>query len=551
MRHARLGAVLTAVLLLLTSLAAPMAVAAPTDAYDDRLSASAEQATDSFTAPWEETATDIVRADSAGTDNAPTWLVRVEAGRLSTLESWTNSSAARRTIDTFNDSRWAVIVAPSGHIDGGVWFWGDTLLSKSYVEAVDLNRRHSLADPITDLQVREAASPPTDSALLRDADYNDTGVAYDDDAEQTTLADARSAMNVDSVSETGTNVTVGVLDTGCNWAEGRAFGNGTRGSSSRIVGAKNLITNESTNASADYAAVEDGNGHGSWVATAAVGNLTGTSNDGVAPDADLLCGKTLADDGSGSTADIVEGIYWAERQNATILSLSLGSPTYSGAIATAVQDAKAGNMTAVYVAAGNSRQSPVHAQRYISSPADVDGTIAVAATTSDPAADAAVAYFSEVGPDSGATDLSRGVTNGEGPDVAAPGMKIQAEVPTTGGTLDNRTLSGTSMATPLAAGAGALAIENDTDDLYNETGTFRTRILDTARPMPHAGTTEVGHGMTDAAYAANGTTPDGEQLDERSDAALARDLLNEQYSQSGTVRVLINGGSDLSGLVGG
>lgn len=520
-------------------------LAAPDAAYDDKLSLGAEQATQFLGS----SPNDIVKA-STGVTPRPTWMVRVEPDRLDTLESWANETENRRVLQRNNHSRWAVVAAPPAAIDGGLVPFGTELTDLTYVERVSLNRNLDYATPIQQLETPNTTSPPPDSRLLYGTSYNSSGVAYDDDAETATMADVREVLNTEAVPENGSGIKVAIVDSGIRTALGRTFGNGSEGSTIRIDAAKNFITDESANASNGWNAVDDGNSHGTFVAAQIAANNSNDTHDGILPTSSLLVARALDDEGSGSTGDIVDAIYWAERNNATILSMSLGSPTYSPPIATAIKDALDGNVTAVVVAAGNSRMSPVHSQRYISSPADVDGAISVAATNTQPAEDAEVAYFSEVGPDNGATDLSRGTTVGEGPDIAAPGMKIKVRMPTESGTVQPYSMSGTSMAAPNTAAVAGLAVANDSDTLFNESSKLRARMLEGARPVPAAGTTEVGHGLTAAGYTINGSVPAEQQVGVRSTGAIARDEANDAYSGSPWIRRAISGRANIQSLLG-
>lgn len=150
--------------------------------------------------------------------------------------------------------------------------------------------------------------------------------------------------------------------------------------------------------------------HGPWVAAAIAANASNDSYDGIAPDADLLIGRVMDEDEQGSVADIIAGVGWAENNDADIISMSLGTPVYSPALARAMRDALNGSTTVIVVAVGNSLMNP--AVRYVSSPSDVptDGVIGVAAmNASEPYASA---HFSNVGPDP-ARDQSGGATVGQ------------------------------------------------------------------------------------------------------------------------------------------
>jgi len=481
-------------------------------------------------------------------DGHPSYVVELAEGAdVSELEDWSNESD-RQLVSVDNRTRIAVVAAPRVQVDdemgtlsrilaGGLLV--DPLGEESYVEEVSANYRLSLADPKSEtelLNVSEYEPPESaDSGLLSSDPMDHDGVAFDEDANRTTMSESRSYIGADNVSATGTGINVAVVDTGANTADGRVFGNGTASSKIRIENAsKNFVGNE-TVASAGYDAIEDGSDsrHGTWVASAIAGNVSGTTHDGVAPDASLLVLKALADDGSGSTADIARAIRYASLEDSDVISMSLGSPVYSEALERAITDAR-DRGSIVVVAAGNSRQST----RWVASPADVDGAIAVGATNGDNPADAQSAYFSQIGPDPGTTDDSAGVSNGEGVDVAAPGMSTVAKIANPSETLENKTLSGTSMATPLVSGALALAVAMDSVSAEEAVSSVRS----TARPIPRAGETEVGAGMVAADNLVDGTEPETSQLDARTDDATTRDATYREMSDSsgGTIVRLLS-----------
>jgi len=87
------------------------------------------------------------------------------------------------------------------------------------------------------------------------------------------------------------------------------------------------------------------------------------------------------------------------------------------------------------------------------------------------------------------------------------------------------TLSGTSMAAPLVAGVVGLLLASDSS-LKGEFDDVRSRLRDHARPIPAAGTTEVGAGMVDA-NAAITEAETADQSDEMTDEAFSR---NEAYN---------------------
>lgn len=469
----------------------------------------------------------------------PGWYVTYDDGKRASLVEWIDESSDRDLIVEDNASNWVLLSAPPAHVLGGLTLGlppsrMPALASQSFVETVDVEQVHDIPAPVTDLDGEAAYRRPVHDLLVPGA-WSPSGVAFAEDATTSTLQDVRETVGVDAVTANGSGIRVAVIDTGADVGDGEVYGNGTGGSAVRVVGAKNFITNETVNVSAgdpDWSIIADGNDHGSWVASAIAANTTNSSHDGIAPGADLLIGKALDDDGSGSTEDIRAAIAWAERNDADIISLSLGSPFYSPTLAAEIEEALDGNVTVVVAAAGNSRMNP--ATRFIASPADtpIKGVVGVAATNTRAPANASSAYFSNVGPDTGTRDLSNGATAGVMPDVGAPGMQIQAEILSSpGGTTTVVELSGTSMAAPIVTGGIALALEanpawqGDTDRVVEE-------LHASASPMPEAGLTEVGHGMVNASNLVDRTHPDAEQADERTADAVGRDQANHGYAGS-------------------
>ena len=69
----------------------------------------------------------------------------------------------------------------------------------------------------------------------------------------------------------------------------------------------------------------DYNGHGTHVAGIVAARQNNRGVVGVAPRSRLLIGKVLGDDGGGSSAAVAAGVDWACDQNASVISMSLGS----------------------------------------------------------------------------------------------------------------------------------------------------------------------------------------------------------------------------------
>ncbi|AUV84691.1 hypothetical protein C2R22_24495 (plasmid) [Salinigranum rubrum] len=481
--------------------------------------------------------------DAVRYDGLPSVYVTYDDGKNNSLATWAEGNTDRDIIAWDNESNRALVAASLSDLGltrlQRTLGYGDGLASESYVEHMALNTQVGYAEPISVLDTADEYERPTyarvAAAMSTDATYDDfsgDGLAYSEDTEKSSMADVKAAVGADGLSVNGSGVRVAVIDSGLN-AENMT-GDPLYGD--RLAAPKNTITNET-----GLDAVRDGNGHGSWVAGAIAADPDNTTEgeayEGVAPGATVIPIKALSDEGSGSTQDIVEGIEHAQAENADIISMSLGSPMYNPTIAAEIDEFLANGGTAVIVAAGNSKSSPTAPlTRYISSPADAPGVIAVQATSTNNSTTAKVSYFGEVGPDNG-LDASNGVTVDEAPDVAAPGMNVTAATLTDNGIRRNATLSGTSMSTPVVAGVGALMLEAQ-PSLENESESFRGYMMNTSARMPNAGVTETRAGLVNAENATSLTTTDEDQEDVRNDRAVARDLANRAYSGSSIVRVL-------------
>ncbi|MFM9456053.1 S8 family peptidase [Streptomyces europaeiscabiei] len=207
----------------------------------------------------------------------------------------------------------------------------------------------------------------------------------------------------------GSGVTAYVIDTGVRISHSQFGG--------RAANGYDAVDGDSV--------AQDGNGHGTHVASTIAG-----STYGIAKQARIVAVRVLNNAGSGTTAGVVAGIDWvtANHSGPSVANLSLGGGA-STAIDTAVRNSISSGVTYA-VAAGN---SSANASSY--SPARVTEAITVGATTS--------------------TDARASYSNyGSVLDIFAPGSSITAGWYTSD-TATN-TISGTSMATPHVAGAAAV-----------------------------------------------------------------------------------------------
>lgn len=196
----------------------------------------------------------------------------------------------------------------------------------------------------------------------------------------------------------------------------------------------------------------DGHGHGTHCAGivgATADNNIGVA--GVAPLTTIVPVRVLGNDGSGSVSTVIEGIDYAVAHGAKVLSLSLGTSSPSQAMTDAVARAIASGAT-VFAAAGNAGTSD---RTY---PAADGLCIAVASTDSAKARSSFSNFGSWV-------------------QVAAPGSNILSTG--LGGTYVR--MSGTSMATPHAAGVAALLYANLGSEASSQV--IKERLTQTAEPI--------------------------------------------------------------------
>jgi subtilisin family serine protease len=212
------------------------------------------------------------------------------------------------------------------------------------------------------------------------------------------------------------DVVVAVIDTGIDTKHPAFEG--------RLVKPYNAVDG-STN-------VEDTQGHGTHCAGIIAGSWDIRDDAaGVAPNVKIMPIKA-AEGASFSNGAIVKGIRYAVDNGAKVISMSLGGPMIQPSVHKAIEYARSKGVM-VLVASGNESKDKV------SFPARYEEGLAVGSSK-----------------DGKRSSFSNG---GEHLDLSAPGERILAPVP--GQTYGAK--SGTSMATPYAAGAAALVIAQHPD----------------------------------------------------------------------------------------
>ena len=212
---------------------------------------------------------------------------------------------------------------------------------------------------------------------------------------------------------TGTGVRAYVIDTGIRFSHSDFGG--------RAISGYDAV---------DGGSADDCNGHGTHVAS-----TLGGSTYGVAKNVTLVGVRVLNCSGSGSLSGVVAGIDWAVANHAAgtpaVANLSLGGGP-STAIDAAINRLHNDGVTVV-VAAGNNGTNACNG-----SPSRVPNAFTVAASNRYDA----MPYWSNRG---GCVD------------IIAPGVSVTAAWHTS--TTATRTISGTSMASPHAAGAAAKLLQ--------------------------------------------------------------------------------------------
>jgi subtilisin family serine protease len=477
-----------------------------------------DAASGSLTAAAREVATFSLVPDQTVSDwvieseGRPTFIVELDSdaeNAWSNLEDWATDDN-RDLLTRAEDIDRAVVAAPGGDIATNPWEFGSVLADREYVELIDLNIRHEIPQPVDGLE--DSGSWPDLSPIQQLRRFRsmrslpNDGVAFDD-VEPTAMQKALEGLNARDLDHSA-SLTVGVIDTGINTS-----------SSDDVFGGR--VSTESWNAIDDETgvdAIEDGNGHGSFVAAEMAGDPPTAEHQGVLPNAQVIGAKALTDDGSGSTMDIVRSIRYVADQGADVICMSLGSPIYSAEMDRAISYAE-GAGSICFVAAGNDR----YGSRWVGSPASTPRAISVASITAETdAANVRSSYFSNVGPHPGTTDFSAGETQGAEPDVAAPGHKVTTTVARPDGSTAEETLTGTSMACPIAAAVAAPRIADD-EELQSDVEVTRRTLQDTAEPLPQVAVAEVGGGRVDGQALAERSPSDGSQENIMSDAAASRD----------------------------
>jgi subtilisin family serine protease len=214
----------------------------------------------------------------------------------------------------------------------------------------------------------------------------------------------------------------------------------------------------------------DDNSHGTHVSGTIAGSVNDQGVAGVAPNVKIMGLKFLSAGGSGFISDAIEAIGYAESKGAKISNNSWGCYCFSQALKDAIDTSDS-----LFVAAAGNDDNNNDLNRFYPASFDSQNILSVAAV--DRLGNKA--WFSNYG----ATSV----------DISAPGVDILSSVPGNG----HAWFSGTSMASPHAAGVAALAASVD-PALLSDSVALKNHVMDTGKPIPAmAGITVTGD-MVDA-----------------------------------------------------
>ena len=312
-----------------------------------------------------------------------------------------------------------------------------------------------------------------------------------------------NADQVWALGYTGEGVVVAVIDTGVNYNHLDLAGHLWDGGSEFPHHGYDVYNNDND--------PMDDHGHGTHCSGTVCGDGTAGSQTGMAPQATLMCVKCLNGDGNGGATEISNGIQWAVEHGCDMFSMSLGLPnstipdrtllrytceaTLDAGIVAAIAAGNEGGQQYMYPIPNNVRVPGSCPPPYMD---EVQGENPGGQTCS--VCIGAVDYN-----DNAASFTSRGPltwTNTEfgdypyepgigliRPDLCAPGVEIKSANYQSNSGYTN--MSGTSMATPCAAGCMALMLSKDINLMPSEV----CRILEeTAVPLAEGKSNTYGFG---------------------------------------------------------
>jgi len=328
----------------------------------------------------------------------------------------------------------------------------------------------------------------------------------------TTGADAVRPSNGPATGLDGAGIGIAILDSGI-YKDHTDFLD--KGNNVRVVYSQDFTGENRT---------DDPYGHGTHVAAIAAGGgrVSNSSYLGIAPAANLINLRVLNSQGSGMISNTLAALDWIMANKATynirVVNMSLGTPAIDSykndPVCRAVRQLVNAGVVVV-VAAGNNGKNAAGQKAYgmIHSPGNEPAALTVGAVNTfgtDARNDDGVASYSSRGPTRSYWTDSLGVKHYDHlmkPDLVAPGNKI-LEAKSVNNLLaaqnsqlsanvspvavrDQMYLSGTSMASPVVAGAAALLLQANPNLTPNM---VKAILMYTAQPLSGFNMFEQGAG---------------------------------------------------------
>ncbi len=354
---------------------------------------------------------------------------------------------------------------------------------------------NALITEIEDADLYAVSTHPTVKRIYPVMTYKPTG-----DVIEATQAIAQAWGQVGGRERAGAGMKIGIIDTGIDATHPGLQADGLEAPAGypRVDNAKNsrhatgkvivARSYERFNGKGFGADANDIYGHGTGSAMVAAGirhEAPEGTISGVAPRAFLGNYKVIGDDASGTSAGILKAIDDAVTDGMDVINLSLGSayaPRPEDDVIVQALERAVDMGVIVVVAAGNAGPG----LNSISSPGTAPRAITVGAHT---AGDRTVAWFSGRGPNLGA---------GLKPDLLAVGDQFYtADTLQRNGSTGYRTVAGTSLAAPIAAGLAAL-VKAERPGL--SAAQYRSLLINSATALPFK-VVESGAGKLEATQA--------------------------------------------------
>jgi serine protease AprX len=317
----------------------------------------------------------------------------------------------------------------------------------------------------------------------------------------------------------GTGIGIAVLDSGIDVAH-QAFLNRSNGV--RVVYSEDFTGEGRT---------DDPYGHGTHVASLAAGNgrISNKEYMGIAPNANLINLRVLNSQGIGTAAQVLRALDWVATNRAAynirVVNMSLGMAAIDSYLNDPVCRAVRRLVDAgvvVFAAAGNNGKDSDGNKLYghIHSPGNEPSAITVGAANTfgtDDRSDDTVATFSSRGPTRSFITDQNGVRHYDNlikPDLVAPGNKLIEAMAADNYLVEHNPslnagvsgsdqrnmmfLSGSSMATPVAAGTAALMLQANPSLTPN---LVKALLMYSAQPLAGFNMLEQGAGQLNTAGA--------------------------------------------------